>query len=168
MMINKTAQLSEQKQRVASVYNLASSGYDKPAVRFFPQVASRLVELANIRPGSVVLDAATGTGAAAIAASAKAGPTGQVIGLDLAPDMLAALKEWWRVTRPNGFVAFSGYGQQAFQPISDLFRARLASFGVELRAPFSWQRLTDSEACLSLLQSAGFEHVDVRVEQMVY
>ncbi len=214
--MNNTAQLSEHKQRVASVYNLASSGYDKPAVRFFPQIASRLVELADIRSGSVVLDAATGTGAAAVAAASRVGPTGEVIGVDIAadmlaqanekvaarqmrnvtlqygdieqpdfederfshvlcasaifflPDMLSALKKWGRVTRPGGCVAFSGYGQQAFQPISDLFRARLASFGVELTAPFSWQRLTDSEACLSLLQAAGFEHVDVRVEQMGY
>ena len=88
-MTNKTLNLTDHKQRVAAVYDLASSGYDKPAVRFFPLVAKRLVDLARIQPGAVVLDTGTGTGAAAIAAASKAGPTGRVIGVDIAADMLA-------------------------------------------------------------------------------
>lgn len=217
-MTNKTLDLTDHKQRVAAVYDLASPGYDKPAVRFFPLVAGRLVELARLQPGAVVLDAGTGTGAAAIAAASKVGLTGRVIGVDIAadmlaqakdkldtrhlanvtlqhgdiehlefddghfnnvvcasaifflPDMLSALKEWWRVTKAGGCVAFSGYGEQAFQPISDLFQARITGYGVKLAAPrpFSWQRLTNPEDCLGLLRDAGFERVDVRVEQLGY
>ncbi len=217
-MTNKTLNLTDHKQWVAAVYDLASSGYDKPAVRFFPLVAERLVELARFQPGAVVLDAGTGTGAAAIGAAAKVGPTGRVIGIDIAadmlvqaqrkidalrlvnvtlqygdiehlefedghfnnvvcasaifflPDMPSALKEWRRVTRAGGCVAFSGYSEQAFQPISDLFQARIADYGVKLAAPrpFSWQRLTNPEDCLGLLREAGFERVDVRVEQLGY
>jgi ubiquinone/menaquinone biosynthesis C-methylase UbiE len=52
------------------------------------QLAEQLVSLCGIRPGHVVLDAATGTGFAAIAASRLAGPTGRSIGIDLSTGML--------------------------------------------------------------------------------
>ena len=68
-MLLRNLELSEHKQKVARVYNLAAAGYDRPALRFFPIVAERLVELACIRDGENVLDAGTGTGMAAFAAA---------------------------------------------------------------------------------------------------
>jgi ubiquinone/menaquinone biosynthesis C-methylase UbiE len=70
--------LSEHKRRVTATYNLASAGYDQEPVRFFPLCANRLVELIDLQPGQHILDVATGTGAAAIAAAKRAGPTGHV------------------------------------------------------------------------------------------
>src|SRR5688500_4052100 len=58
--------LNEHKHRVARVYNLAAADYDKPALHFFHRIAQRLVELAQPKPGDMVLDVATGTGAAAL------------------------------------------------------------------------------------------------------
>ena len=81
--------MSEHKSRVAATYNLASSGYDQEAVRFFSLCASRLVELVSLQPGQRMLDVATGTGAAAIAAARRVGPTGHVIGVDIATEMMA-------------------------------------------------------------------------------
>ena len=81
--------LSEHKRRVAAVYNLAAPGYDKPAVRFFRLCAERLVEVAGVLHAQRVLDIATGTGVAALAAARAVGPTGQVVGVDIAADMLA-------------------------------------------------------------------------------
>ena len=53
--------LSEHKQRIAAVYNLAADGYDKPAVRFYRLVADRLVALTHIRRnGALVLDDGAG------------------------------------------------------------------------------------------------------------
>ena len=52
------------------------------------QLAEQLVSLCDIRPGHVVLDAATGTGFAAIAASRLAGSAGRIIGVDLSSGML--------------------------------------------------------------------------------
>jgi hypothetical protein len=43
-MLTKNFELNEHKQKVATVYNLAADGYDKPALRFFPLVAERLVD----------------------------------------------------------------------------------------------------------------------------
>jgi arsenite methyltransferase len=218
MVINKF-ELTEHKQKVANVYNLASAGYDKPALRFFPLVAERLVELARIREGDNVLDAGTGTGAAAFAAARKVGRSGKVIGIDIGkqilaqaiqkldlrtqtnicllpgdmehlefpdesfdvvlsasslfflPDMQAGLREWQRVLKPGGRIAVSGYGESAFRPLSDLFEAQIRFYGVPLAAPtrpFSWQRLTEPEQCLSLFHSAGLQKTQVFSEQLGY
>jgi len=87
-MTNKTPQ-DENKQKLASGFNLASSGYDKPALRFLALTTKRLVELANIQPGQTILDVATGTGNVAIAAAKTVNTQGQVFGVDIAKEMLA-------------------------------------------------------------------------------
>ncbi|AQZ67206.1 2-heptaprenyl-1,4-naphthoquinone methyltransferase [[Actinomadura] parvosata subsp. kistnae] len=51
--------------------------------------AERLVELAALPPGGHVLDAATGTGFAAVAAARAVGPAGRVVGVDVSAGMLA-------------------------------------------------------------------------------
>ena len=51
---------------------------------FHQKFASRLVELANLKKGDTVLDVATGTGLAAIAAAEIVGAKGYVLGTDLA------------------------------------------------------------------------------------
>ena len=47
----------------------------------------------------LVLDVATGTGLAAIAAAKKVGPGGAVIGIDLSPEMVGVARE--NVARAN-------------------------------------------------------------------
>jgi SAM-dependent methyltransferase len=52
-------------------------------------INARLVELAHLQPGHKVVDIATGLGETAFTAARQVGPTGQVIGTDIAPEMLA-------------------------------------------------------------------------------
>ncbi len=52
------------------------------------QYAERLVELARLQRGAVVLDVATGTGLAARAAAKVVGESGRVVGVDISPRML--------------------------------------------------------------------------------
>ena len=56
-------------------------------------VSDRLVELAEIHPGSRVLDVATGIGEPAVTAARKVGPMGKVTAIDLSTGMLAIAKE---------------------------------------------------------------------------
>ncbi|HET9906159.1 MAG TPA: class I SAM-dependent methyltransferase [Anaerolineales bacterium] len=212
-------ELSEQKQNVARVYDLAAAGYDKPALRFFSLTSERLVQFAGIRAGDHVLDAGTGTGLAAFAAAERVGAAGKVIGVDIGEeilqqasrkleadshnsisfslgdmehlefsdqsfdavlsaaslfflkDMAAGLQEWKRVLKAGGRIAVSGYGDSAFRPLSDLFEARIRSYGVQLAAPirpFSWQRLTDPEQYFSLFRIVGLENIEVYSEQLGY
>ena len=56
-------------------------------------VNERLVELAQIQPGHKVLDIASGLGEPAFTAARQVGPTGEVIGTDIAPEMLAMARD---------------------------------------------------------------------------
>ena len=85
--------LSEHQRRIAAAYNVASENYDRPALPFFALVAQRLIDLVEMPAGGVVLDAATGAGAGAIAAARKVGPSGRVIGVDIATHMLTRAQQ---------------------------------------------------------------------------
>jgi ubiquinone/menaquinone biosynthesis C-methylase UbiE len=52
-----------------------------------------VIELAEIRPGDQVLDVACGTGSLTLTAARLAGPTGKVIGIDAAPEMIEMAKK---------------------------------------------------------------------------
>ena len=77
-----------QKRAVTAVFDEVAAGYDSPALRFFPFSADRVVSRLRPAPGSKILDAATGTGALAVALAQAVGPTGRVMGIDLSPAML--------------------------------------------------------------------------------
>lgn len=85
------------------------------------------------------------------------------------PDMVASLREWRRVLKPGGTVAFFGYGKQTFQPLASLLETCIRRYGVSLPIPlFPWQHLTDLEQYSDLLRNAGFSTIDVRSEQFGY
>lgn len=72
------------KQQVLNDFNNRSN-YEN---EFHRRAATRLVELAKLRSGQHVLDIATGTGLAAIAATQIVGSSGYVVGTDFALGML--------------------------------------------------------------------------------
>ena len=73
--------------RIAAVFDRSADVYDS-AIPFFARFGHRLVELADVRPGDRVLDVACGRGASLFPAAEKVGPTGRVVGIDLAPSMV--------------------------------------------------------------------------------
>jgi arsenite methyltransferase len=82
--MTQESQHDEYKQRLAASFDTRTD-YDDDYTR---RRALQLVELAQLEPGQTVLDLATGTGIAAIAAARAIGPRGKVVGVDLSPGML--------------------------------------------------------------------------------
>ena len=78
----------EEQTRAARTYNSASDRYDDPANSFWNRFGGRTVEQLNLHPGMRVLDVCCGSGASALAAAAMVGPSGYVLGLDLAAELL--------------------------------------------------------------------------------
>ena len=77
------------KSRITATFDLIAEGYDNPSQRFFPFAADYMMLLAQPAPGERILDVATGTGMAAIAAAQAITPGGRVHAIDLSENMLA-------------------------------------------------------------------------------
>jgi ubiquinone/menaquinone biosynthesis C-methylase UbiE len=75
-----------------SIYAGASEGYDELFARATQLFIPALLRAAHIASGHRVLDVATGTGAAARAATDLVGSSGSVIGGDISPSMLEAAR----------------------------------------------------------------------------
>ena len=78
----------QHKQAITDNFNLVAAGYDNPAQRYFPMSADRMAEYLKPKPGSRVLDIATGTGMVATAMAQAILPDGRVQGIDLSRKML--------------------------------------------------------------------------------
>ncbi|MDX2244266.1 MAG: methyltransferase domain-containing protein [Leptolyngbyaceae cyanobacterium bins.302] len=78
------------KQSLAEFFN-ERRHYDDEG-DFHPRIAQRLIDYACLQPGQKVLDIATGTGLAAIAAAQQIAPDGWVVGVDLSEGMLNQAK----------------------------------------------------------------------------
>jgi ubiquinone/menaquinone biosynthesis C-methylase UbiE len=68
------------------------SAYDRWVGRWSRLFVPSLLAAAQLSPGCVVLDVSTGTGEAASMALPIVGPSGMVVGADIAPQMLAAAR----------------------------------------------------------------------------
>jgi ubiquinone/menaquinone biosynthesis C-methylase UbiE len=78
----------EAKAKAAATYNSAADFYDDPANSFWERFGRATVERLQLPSGARVLDVCCGSGASAIPAAEKVGPTGSVLGVDLAENLL--------------------------------------------------------------------------------
>jgi SAM-dependent methyltransferase len=69
------------------------SAYDRWVGRWSRLFVPAVISAAEVMPGSRVLDVSTGTGEAALMALPAVGPSGVVIGADIAPAMLAGARD---------------------------------------------------------------------------
>jgi ubiquinone/menaquinone biosynthesis C-methylase UbiE len=79
---------ADAQRRAASTYNAAAEFFDASPLGFWDYFGRRTIELASIPIGSRVLDVCCGAGASALPAAEAVGPTGKVIGVDLAKQLL--------------------------------------------------------------------------------
>ena len=75
------------------VWDQISQIYLREIDKRFEPVVEQLIARAALAPGQYVLDLATGTGSVAIRAASVVGPSGQVSGVDLSPEMLALAQQ---------------------------------------------------------------------------
>jgi SAM-dependent methyltransferase len=71
------------------VWNRIADIYVRQIDQRFAPVVEHVVARASFTKGQSILDLGTGTGAVAARAAQTVGPPGQVVGVDLSPDMLA-------------------------------------------------------------------------------
>lgn len=91
-MTSKDMDQASFKKAVAAGFDVASEGYDRPAMRFFDNSAQELVRGLALKGDERVLDACAGTGKVAVAV-AKRVPRGEVLGIDLSEGMLRRAAE---------------------------------------------------------------------------
>ena len=75
-----------------TVFDRAALSYGRVGPDFFSELGALLVEHATVPAGSRMIDVGAGTGAVSLAASLRLGPSGSVLAIDLAPEMLAQLR----------------------------------------------------------------------------
>lgn len=74
--------------RAALTYNAAADFFDASPLGFWDYFGRRTIELASLPSGSRVLDVCCGSGASALPAAEAVGSNGNVIGIDLAGQLL--------------------------------------------------------------------------------
>jgi protein-L-isoaspartate O-methyltransferase len=82
-------QQREQWSNVAQGWRRRWAAFERGA----QPLSDRMMELAHVAPGHKVLDVATGIGEPAMTAARKAGPSGSVVAIDQAPQMLEVARE---------------------------------------------------------------------------
>jgi ubiquinone/menaquinone biosynthesis C-methylase UbiE len=69
-------------------WSSVSEHYDRMSAELFPPITSAFLSFIQLRPGQLVLDVACGPGALTQAVARAVGPSGRVVGVDLAPGMI--------------------------------------------------------------------------------
>lgn len=117
------------KRLAAATYNAAADSYDAPPLGFWDRFGRRTVERLALPAGARVLDICCGSGASALAAAERVGPTGSVLGLDLAEELLALA---WTKARRRGLrnVHFEQGDLEALDHRTGQFDAVVCVFGI--------------------------------------
>lgn len=94
------------------------------------KVSRRLIELAQIKQGSVVLDVATGIGEPSISAAYKVGNSGHVLAIDISPQMLSIAKQRATSLGLQKVIEFQEGDTETIDLPASTFDAALCRFGL--------------------------------------
>jgi ubiquinone/menaquinone biosynthesis C-methylase UbiE len=88
-----------------------------------------------------------------------------VFGIFFVPDMLAAVRELWRMVRPGGKLAITSWGEKVFEPANQAFWQIIKSERPDLYKEFTpWDRIRDPDSLQALLAKAGATQIEVVTE----
>lgn len=73
---------------LTGAYERAAPTYERAGFAHHTPFGQRLAQLVLLGPGGRVLDVGCGAGAALLAAAQRVGPTGEAVGIDIAPGMV--------------------------------------------------------------------------------
>ncbi len=132
--------------KTAVTYNAAVDHFDAPALAFWQRHGCRAVELACLRPGERVLDVGCGTGASALPAAKAVGPRGEVVGIDVAENMLqraeakAAALSLQNTRFRNADMTASGEPDGSFDAVISVFSIFFVA-NMECQVAELWRKL---------------------------
>jgi ubiquinone/menaquinone biosynthesis C-methylase UbiE len=115
------------KLKAKMAYNAAADHFDDEPLAFWARTGSRTVERLALPTGAMVLDVGCGTGASAIPAAIAVGPTGLVLGADLADELLGRARDKARqrslsnVEFRQGDMEDLGYQDGSFDAVISVF-----------------------------------------------
>lgn len=117
------------QDRAAFTYNAAADSFDASPLSFWEYFGRRTIELASLPIGSRVLDVCCGSGASALPAAEVVGPTGKVIGVDLAKQLLL-LARTKAIQRRLGNIEFEVGDMLSLRFPTESFDAVVCVFGI--------------------------------------
>ena len=121
--------IDDAKLRAAATYNAAADNFDAPALSFWDRLGRRTIERLSLQRGTAVLDACCGAGASAIPAAEAVGPSGRVLGIDLAENLLALARE--KAERQGlARMEFRLGDIEALDPSAEMFDTAICAFGI--------------------------------------
>ncbi|MEA5504743.1 methyltransferase domain-containing protein [Halotia wernerae UHCC 0503] len=88
-----------------------------------------------------------------------------VFGIFFVPDMVAAVKELWRMVRPGGKLAITSWGEKVFEPANQIFWDTIKTERLDLYRNFTpWDRIADPTSLQAVLEAGGATQVEVFAE----
>jgi ubiquinone/menaquinone biosynthesis C-methylase UbiE len=121
------------KETELQSWNSAAAGWQKwwkTIERGTEKVSKQLIALAEIKSGSRVLDIATGIGEPAITAASQMGKTGNILAIDISPQMLSIAKQRAISLGLQNVIEFKEGDMETIDLSSTTFDAVLCRFGL--------------------------------------
>ena len=121
--------VDEGPSRAAATYDAAADYYDTAASACWDRFGARTVERLSLRAGDRVLDVCCGAGSSALAAAQRVGPTGHVLGIDVAEKLLARAKAK-ALARGLANVELRRGDVEVLEGVAQTFDAVVCAFGI--------------------------------------